>query len=180
MKPDTDTPDLFAFFNEIGIIDQLARALLEARLPKGLIAPHFDVLNHLVRLGDGWTPLRLAAAFQVPKTTMTHTLAGLEKRGLVRTLPNPEDGRSKCVYLTDAGRQLREETIAALLPDLAKIEEVLSPAQIAATLPMLRDVRVFLDKARERSGPVRPVGEGFDEGQHLGRRAAPADPVDDR
>ncbi len=73
-----DPPPIFALFNEIGIINQLAAALFESRLPPGVLVSHFSVLNHLIRVRDGATPLQLANAFQVPKTTMTHTLAGLE------------------------------------------------------------------------------------------------------
>ncbi len=83
MTPDDRTPLYFRLFNEIGIIDQLATTFLESRLPEGLLAPHFTVLNHLVRVKDGRTPLELAMAFQVPKTTMTHQLGVLERRGLV-------------------------------------------------------------------------------------------------
>ncbi len=86
-------PNYFKLFNEIGIIEQLSRSSLEAHLPDGLIAPHFTVLNHLIRVQDGQTPLVLARAFQVPKTSMTHTLGGLESRGLIALKANPEDGR---------------------------------------------------------------------------------------
>ena len=41
--PETET--WFRFFNEVGIIEQLSRALLEARLPAPYIAPHFGVGN---------------------------------------------------------------------------------------------------------------------------------------
>ncbi|MGB0499456.1 MAG: MarR family transcriptional regulator, partial [Rubricella sp.] len=55
--PDADeTRTYFALFNEIGIIAQLSRALFEARLDDGITLPHFTVLNHLVRVGDGATP----------------------------------------------------------------------------------------------------------------------------
>jgi hypothetical protein len=84
-----DTAVLFSFFNEVGIIGQLAGSLFERRLPDGFLVSHFGVVNNLVRLGDGKTPLDLARAFQVPKTTMTHTLAGLEKAGFIRFAPNP-------------------------------------------------------------------------------------------
>ena len=90
----TTTGLYFRLFNEIGILAQLSRALLVARLPDGLVLPHFTVINHLIRVKDGQTPLQLARAFQVPKTSMTHTLAGLEKRGLVEMRTNPEDARS--------------------------------------------------------------------------------------
>ena len=76
----------FVFFNEIGIIEQLIRALLEAKLPKGFLISHFSVLNHLIRVKDGQTPLVISRAFQVPKTTMTHTLSILERHALIDRL----------------------------------------------------------------------------------------------
>lgn len=139
----------FEFFNEIGIIGQLSRAQFEARLPEGLTVAHFSVLNHLVRLGDGRTPLDIANAFQVPKTTMTYTLAGLEKRALVKMATNPADGRSKCVWLTEAGRAFREEAIGLLAPDLAKFAERFGAGKIAELVPRLAEIRKFLDEARD-------------------------------
>jgi DNA-binding MarR family transcriptional regulator len=150
--PDRNIATLFALFNEIGIIAQLSGSLFERRLPEGFLVSHFAVLNHLVRLGDGRTPLEIARAFQVPKTTMTHTLQGLEKAGLVAFAPNPADGRSKCVMLTGAGRSFRDAAIAALGPDLARLATAIPPARIAEILPLLAEVRVWLD--RERGGGV--------------------------
>lgn len=57
----------FAVFTETGIIAQLISTLLESRLPKGMVAAQFGVLNHLTSRPDGQTPLQLARAFQVPK-----------------------------------------------------------------------------------------------------------------
>ncbi len=148
-SPTDDLSTYFQFFNEIGIIDQLSRARLEARLPKGLIRPHFTVLNHLVRVADGRTPLELARAFQVPKTTMTHTLSGLVRQGFVEVRPNPDDGRSKCVFLTDAGRGFRDETIGALAEGFAGFIETFDAARVAALLPCLAEMRVFLDENRD-------------------------------
>ena len=146
--PDRDLPIYFQFFNEIGIIEQLSRALLEARMPKGLIAPHFTVLNHLIRVNDGGTPLQLSRAFQVPKTSMTHTLAGLEKWGFVDMRPNPADGRSKCVFITDKGRAFRDETVQNLAQDFTGMTERFDVDKIAAALPLLTEMRMFLDENR--------------------------------
>lgn len=140
---------LFAFFNEIGIIGQLSRAVMEEELPDGLIAPHFGVVNHLVRVRDGQTPLALARAFQVPKTTMTHTLAGLERAGLVEVAPNPKDARSKCVWLTDKGRNFRENTIRSLGPPFADLLNQVDLAEIQSVLPTLTRVRQVLDAMRD-------------------------------
>ena len=139
---------LFAVFNEIGIINQLSSTVFQARLPEGLHISHFGVLNHLVRLGDGRTPLSIANAFQVPKTTMTHTLAVLEKRALIRMAPNPEDGRSKVVLLTDAGRAARDQAIASMADPIHKLSEGLGNAAVTELLPKLEALRKFLDENR--------------------------------
>jgi len=140
---------VFQFFNEIGILEQLSRAVLEGELPDGLLASHFGVLNHLIRVRDGQTPLVLARAFQVPKTTMTHTLAGLEKRGLVEMRPNPEDGRSKCVWITEAGRDLRDRTIAQIVPRFQPMLAAFPAERIAALVPELAALRAVMDRARD-------------------------------
>lgn len=148
-KADDTSALFFAFFNEVGIISQLSGRMLEAHLPKGFLVSHFAVLNHLTRLGDGRTPLAIARAFQVPKATMTHTLTGLTEAGLVRLDPNPQDGRSKHVMLTDKGRRFREEAIARLKPELARMAERFDASNIAALLPVLAEIRSYLDAARE-------------------------------
>ena len=146
---DTDPSVFFEVFNEIGIIEQLSRAILEARLPDGLIAPHFAVLNHLTRVSDGRTPVEIARAFQVPKTSMTHTLKGLEQHELVDMRPNPDDGRSKRVWLTDKGRTVRADTIAALGPDFSQLAQDFDVARLADIRPVLTDLRIYLDAARD-------------------------------
>ncbi len=150
--PTSDTALLFQFFNEVGIINQLATAMFEARLPPGFLVSQFAVLNHLIRVGDGRTPLDLARAFQVPKTTMTHTLAMLERHELVRIAPNPQDGRSKCIWITDSGRAFRTGAIAALGPEMAQLATTFPVDRIAAILPTLSALRGVLDTLRD--GPA--------------------------
>lgn len=147
--PDTNPAEFFDFFTEIGIIEQLSRAQLEARLPAGLIAPHFTVLNHLTRVADGRTPIDMARAFQIPKTSMTHTLKGLESHGLVELRPNPDDGRSKTVWLTDAGRALRAQVIADIGADFQRMMSEFDMSRLIAIKPVLTDLRIYLDNARD-------------------------------
>lgn len=144
-----DIRTLFTLFNEIAIIEQLSRARFEARLPKGVLVSHFAVLNHLLRVGDGRTPLDIARAFQVPKTTLSHTLSLLEARGWTRMRPNPEDGRSKRVWITDAGRAFHAEAIELLTPDMAEIATVFPAEDIAAMVPRLSALRAYLDRTRD-------------------------------
>jgi len=144
-----DLPLYFQFFNEIGIINQLGTAMFEARLPKGVLVSHFSVLSHLIRVQDGRTPLELARAFQVAKTTMTHTLAGLQKMGYIEMRPNPEDARSKRVWLTEEGRAFRDQAIFSLMPEFTMLATQISAQDLKALLPGLEAIRKFMDAARD-------------------------------
>ncbi len=141
-------PLLFRFFNEIGIIEQLASARFESTLPDGLKLSQFAVLNHLVRLGGSWSPLRLAKTFQVTKGAMTNTLQKLESRKLIHIEPDPEDGRAKLVTLTDAGREMRESCVQNIAPLLGEIHKELGIELFEKTLPSLEKVRIYLDNNR--------------------------------
>ncbi len=149
MTHEFDPAMIFDFFKEVGIIEQLSRARLEARLPDGLIAPHFAVLNHLTVRGDGAVPIDMARAFQIPKTSMTHTIKGLVQHGLVEMRSNPDDGRSKRVWLTDKGIVMRQEVITALGADFALLAEGFDMAALARIKPTLTALREYLDDARD-------------------------------
>lgn len=146
--PDDTDPQYFRLFNEIGILAQLSRALLEKRLPKGLLISHFSVLNHLVRVQDGRTPFELAQAFQVAKTTMTHTLSGIAAQGYIDMRPNPEDARSKRIWITDKGRELRNRTVEALAEDIAGLKAEFSAERVDQLLPELESLRRIMDSNR--------------------------------
>lgn len=149
MNRPPDDPVAFRVINEIGIIEQLARHRLERLLPDGMKVPHFTVLNHCVRLGDGRTPAQLADAFQVTRGAMTNTLQRLEAKGYIELRPTPGDGRSKEVYLTDAGRAAREQAVQAATALVRRLNTALSETDFAAMLPGLQRLRMALDRARE-------------------------------
>lgn len=138
----------FDLFNQIGIINQLGSSRFEKVLPHGLTQAQFTVLNHAVRMGDGWTPARLANAFQITKGTMTSTLQRLEAKGFIRIEPDPEDGRSKRVFLTEAGRAAREESIKGATHLWAQLPEGITPDEARNILPTLHKLRAFLDENR--------------------------------
>ena len=148
--PDPTPEDTFsAFFLEVGILAQLSRAMFEARLPQGFSLPQFTVLNHLVRVKDGRTPLELARAFQVPKTSMTHSLAVLDRHGLVEMRPNARDGRSKCVWITESGRAFRQSALQAITPDMAALAQRFPAALLTGILPVLTELRQIMDAVRD-------------------------------
>ena len=113
--------EVFAFFNEIGIINQLSNAMLAQSLPDGVHPSHFSILNHLVRTGEGKAPVRIASAMQVTKNTMTHSLKVLEERSFIEVRPDPDDGRGKLVFLTESGRSFRDEAIQKVTQMFSRI-----------------------------------------------------------
>lgn len=144
----TQQSRIFRFFNEIAILAQLSGAAFERVMPEGMTLPQFAVLNHMVRLGDARTPLELARAMQVTKGAMTNTLQHLEGKRFVLIKPDERDGRSKRVMLTDAGRAAREHCIAAIEPELAAIASAVPAERLAGIVPVLEEVRRFLDARR--------------------------------
>jgi len=91
-------------------------------------------------------------AFQVPKTSMTHSLAVLERHCLIEMRPHRHDGRSKCVFITPAGRALRDAALAAIAHDIAELAARFSAPRLAETLPTLTALRKVMDAMRDPGG----------------------------
>lgn len=140
----------FQFFNEIGIISQLANNALESSLPDGLTNSQFGVLNWFSRVDSEATPGRLATAFMVTKGAMTNTLKRLEEKGFVHIRPDENSGRRKLVTMTLAGADARARAVAAVGPLLAEMLQAFPVSEFAESLPFLESVRTFLDERRYR------------------------------
>ena len=143
-----EDPPIFRLLTEVGIIDQLVSNLLERNLPDGLKISQFPGLNHLVRLGGDWSPLRLANAFQDTNGAMTNTIQRLEKRGLVRVKGDPEDGRGKLVSITKKGKAMRTRCVDSVGPLIAALTDEISEDELSRTLPVLEKLRSHLDTHR--------------------------------
>ncbi len=148
MDQDNEKARLLQLFVEISIIQQLAENKFNRLMPDGLHVSHFSVINHLVRMGDGRTPIQIANSFQIARSTMTNTLMVLEKRGLIKVIPNPEDGRSKQVFLTKEARDFLERAEEVLAPELQRMSSELDLKEIFKIIPALEDMRKYLDNNR--------------------------------
>lgn len=141
--------EVFAFFNEVAIIDQLGKTLVGKILPDGLHPSHFAIIAHLTRVGDGKTPLAIASAMQVTKATMSHSLKVLESRGLVQALPSETDARSKQVFLTPAGSAFYMKAIEALTRTFRHFLRSEHHQIMVSALPGLVTIRKLLDENRD-------------------------------
>lgn len=141
---------LFGFFNEIGIISQLASNMFERQLPEGLTNSQFGVLNWFHRVDNEATPSRLATAFQVTGGAMTNTLKKLEAKGLIKVEPDATSGRQKRVTITKQGSAMREKAIRSAAPLLAEFAQAFSVNTIEKQTRQLQKVRQYLDEYRYR------------------------------
>ena len=143
-----EDPVVFRYFNEIGIIEQLARTRFERVLPGGLSIAQFSVLNHFVRLGGEPSLVGLSRAFQVSKPAMGKLVHKLADQGLLEVRGDPDDARGKRVSITDAGIAMRNAALAALAPEAARLTEAFGESTFEQALPGLQRVRQWLDTHR--------------------------------
>lgn len=141
---------LFTYFNELNIISQLSSGIFEQKLPKGLTASQFSVLNWFVRVDDEATPGRLSTAFQVTKGAMTNTLGKLRKKQLITVEPDATSGRRKIVRMTRKGRKVRDSALATIKPLLEDFAQALDISEIKKQIVAIQKVRLYLDGYRYR------------------------------
>ena len=141
----SENDPLFAFFAEVDALSLLAQTVFERALPAGLTIAQFNVLDHFVRSrATSRTPAELAGLLHVTKATMTSTMQRLQAKGLISVTPDQRDRRSKQIALTDAGRSMREECMARLLPELARFRPLLGAVYIPGLTRDLGRVRAQL------------------------------------
>ena len=104
----------------------------------------FDVLASLRRAGKPYAlpPRELIKENLVTSGTMTNRIDQLEKRNLVSRRPDPADGRSVIVSLTETGKQLVDAAFSNLLEIEAELLADLSKADHAELAALLRSLTV--------------------------------------
>lgn len=70
-----------------------------------ITVPRYYALNHIAEQ-PGISPSQLSQIMFCDKSNTTHLLRGLEANGLVVRLPHETDGRTKRLFLTEAGAVL--------------------------------------------------------------------------
>lgn len=139
-RPDLDVTPM-------GLLGRMARLHIHLRREidgnlarHGLSAPNFDILATLRRAGAPFalSPGELLATAMITSGTMTTRIDQLEKLGLVARQPNPDDGRSVIVRLTDAGRELVDAAVTSHVETQAAITAPLSVAEFTQLDGLLR------------------------------------------
>lgn len=131
--------------DEVRRIEALSRATVGDCLPRALTGPQFDVLNLLLRRGDGITPAEIAQALSTTRNGLTNTLQRLEAGGLIAVSGCQDDRRRKRVMITPAGRTAHGEVMSGLRPQVERLRAAFRPEDFEAALPFLRALRTWLD-----------------------------------
>jgi DNA-binding MarR family transcriptional regulator len=125
--------------------------MLEAVAGTGITADEYAVLG-LIGAMRSVSPTDLAARLRVPPTTISRHAARMVDSGLARRVPNPDDGRSYLLELTEPGRKI-VRTIAPRIRSLVeRLAEVTDVEEIAAALVDLEQAAktVLIDSTARR------------------------------
>lgn len=111
--------------------------LSEARLkPLGFGVGHLPVLVAL-RDGQASTQRDLARFARIEQPPMAQMLARMERDGLIRRTPDPADGRSSRITLTDAAQARLPDAIAVLLTGNREVLEGFSDEEATTLVQLL-------------------------------------------
>jgi DNA-binding MarR family transcriptional regulator len=114
-------------------VNHLARLLaqgLAARIaPYGVVPGQFAQLLTLFE-EDGLTQRELCDRVRIEQATMAKTLQRMQRDGLVRCVPDPDDGRRIRVYLTEQARAIEADLTAAARSVNASATDGLSDSEV--------------------------------------------------
>ena len=146
--PDFDTASLQITGRLLRLATQVSRAAAVALTKHRLSVGDFSVLATLRRLDrpEGVTPRELARATMVTSGAATGRIDRLEKAGLVRRRPDPEDRRGIRVHLTSPGRRRAEAATAAVIATDEGLLAPLSEAERDRLAAALRKVSLAVER----------------------------------
>src|ERR1700760_3538732 len=120
--------------------------LSEARLqPLGFGVGHLPVLVAL-RDGQASTQRDLARFAKVEQPPMAQMLARMERDGLIQRAPDPADGRSNRITLTELAETHLPDAIAVLLQGNREVLDGFTDEEAGLLIALLRRVIANLDR----------------------------------
>jgi DNA-binding MarR family transcriptional regulator len=121
----------------------------------GLTREAWDVLASLRRIGPPFrlSPTALYLGLMRSSGAMTHRLANLEARGLVRRLADPTDGRGLLVELTRKGVALVDQVALQHLANERQLLSPLSDREQRLLIGLLKKLLVSFEAANTATPP---------------------------
>jgi len=143
-------PGLGNVLFDLWLASRAVHALIDDALrPAGLDADEFAIYS-LLASSDPTTPTELARWMAAPATTVSSYIKRFEKRGHVELVTNPDDGRSRLVKLTTAGRRAHQHAGDLFRPILAEVEQEVG-ADEEQTHGQLQALHQIIDTMRHQT-----------------------------
>ncbi|REK56554.1 MAG: MarR family transcriptional regulator [Thermobacillus sp.] len=114
----------------------LRREIEQMLRPVGLTHTQWSALGVILHY-PGITPSQLEQILMIERPSVTSLMNGLESRGLIVRRSSPEDGRSKQIFLTDAGKKLAEETQHFAVAVEERVKQGMTGEEFAALKALL-------------------------------------------
>jgi DNA-binding MarR family transcriptional regulator len=127
-----------------------ANALIEQLRPLGLMPAQFAILLELWGK-DGLTQKQLVDRLDIEQACIVNTLQRMERDELISRRPNPKDGRSQLVFITEKAHALEEDATRRAKALNARALSGLSEVEREAFLDMMRRVIESLQEERDSS-----------------------------
>jgi len=145
--PDESRPErrISLPFDVFAVNQRLGAYLDRALDGTGIRPAEYAVYSLMLEAGPR-TPSELAAMLGMPPSTLSTYLAAMLARGDARRIPNPTDGRSVRVVLTDRGRGV----VRRVNPSFTRAHQALE-ASLARPAAEIRAVLLELGEAIERA-----------------------------
>ena len=113
----------------------LAQALAARIAPYGVVPGQFAQLLVLFE-EDGLTQRELCDRVRIEQATMAKTLQRMQRDGLVRCDPDPDDRRRIRVYLTDQTRAIQHDLVATARSVNSSAADGLTDAELVTYLKL--------------------------------------------
>lgn len=137
-----DAPGEMVAVTSVMRVHQILMARLNELLePYELTFPRYEALMLLHFSRRGSLPLgKIGERLQVHRTSVTNTIDGLERIGLVRRVPHDTDRRAVLAEITPAGRKVAEQATTTL-NEARFATDPLSESELADLSEILRTLR---------------------------------------
>src|SRR5262245_34770495 len=131
---------------DVFLTNQRREHLIECAL-EGTGVPPIDYPLYVFIGAEGpWTPTGLAERLGMPLSTILFRVRRLERRGHAQRSPNPEDGRSFLISLTDEGQRLLAIARPAFRARAEAVDAALGHTRLAELRDGLAGVRKAIDE----------------------------------
>jgi len=127
---------------------------LQLRVAPAGVTPGMWFFLRVLWQEDGLTQRELSQRVRMMEPTTVTALNNMERRGLVRRVPNPVDRRKVNIYLTARGRRLKAELLPHAIATNALALNGLAPGDVEELRRLLRHMKANLDAAARRSKAV--------------------------